>query len=185
MSIASLRRKHQAFGYNLLGVAGIKNIRHLAIFQRGGFLYIIIDDADQVAFWVPKLITNTNRYKRHIMKLIMKNVLKHSVTNLLSMFKKTQEKEIGESHIIEVVNRVFMALLENGELQPGLWLRLENYMTENNNTITFSYLQICIFDEIIVGFIPFGHTNEDFDHSFRTTSSWLRSKNAMNFIQLL
>ena len=47
-----------------------------------------------------------------------------------------------------------------------------------------SLVDLGVFDEIIVGFLPIGHTHEDINQSFSTTSARLRSTDAITLDDL-
>ena len=156
-----------------------KKKRDMAILQPQRYLSFIVDGADQSAYGLPRFETTTKGERGHAMKVRLIGVLRHAVPNQLHLFTMTEEFPTGANHIIEAIHRVLTTVQENQSLPKQLYIQLDNCSKENKNRFLFSYLECLVawrlFDEIIVGFLPVGHTHEDIDQSFSATSSRLKS----------
>ena len=65
---------------------------------------------------------------------------------------------------------------------------MDNCTRENKNRYFLSYVQALVhwnvFKEVEVSFLPVGHTHEDIDQAFSTTSSRLRNHNAITLVDI-
>ena len=113
------------------------------------------------------------------MKIRLIGFLQHLVPNRLQLFTMTEEHETGSNHIIDALHRLLKDLRRSGPLPKRPYLQFDNCSREKKNGFIFSYLEslveIPLFDEILVGFLPVGQANEDIDQSFSVTSAWLKS----------
>lgn len=165
-----------------------KKNRDRAILDPNNYLSIIVDGADQSAFGLPHFTVKTKSERGHAIKVKLIGVLQHSTINVLRLFTMTDEHETGANHIIESIHRTLLDIQKSQALPRTFNLQVDNCTRENKNKYLFSYLeslvQWCLFDEIIVGFLPIGHTHEDIDQTFSRTSERLRSKDAVTMKEL-
>lgn len=158
-----------------------KKRRDSAILNPLECVSLIVDGADQSAYGLPKFVVKTKVDRGHAIKVRLVGVLQHSVPNKLRLFTMTEEHRTGANHIIESIHLSLTDILsEQGRLSRKLFLQFDNCTRENKNRFLFSYVeslvQLEVFDDIIVGFLPVGHTHEDIDQSFSVTSARLKSK---------
>lgn len=75
-----------------------------------------------------------------------------------------------------------------GDLPNVLFVQLDNCTRENKNRFFMSYLQCLVhwkvFNEIVASFLPIGHTHEDVDQAFSSTSARLKTHNAVTLEDL-
>lgn len=165
-----------------------KKNRDRAILDPNKYLSLIVDGADQSAFGLPHFTVKTKAERGHAIKVKLIGVLQHSTKNVLRLFTLTDEHETGANHIIESIHRTLLDLQKTQVLPRIFNLQVDNCTRENKNKYLFSYLeslvQWCLFDEVIVSFLPVGHTHEDIDQTFSRTSERLRSKDAITLKEL-
>jgi hypothetical protein len=95
----------------------------------------------------------------------------------------------GSNLIITVLFLRLFALLSDaathGRHPPVLWLQLDNTARENKNKWMFAFLSWLVhlgwFLEVVVSFLPCGHTHVDVDQMFSTFAIWRTSNNIFNF----
>jgi hypothetical protein len=75
------------------------------------------------------------------------------------------------------------------KLPPTLWIQLDNTAKDNKNRYVFSYchslVDMGLFQEVEVNFLPVGHTHCDIDQLFSRISVHLYGNNCFNFKDLL
>ena len=63
-----------------------------------------------------------------------------------------------------------LLLFPGKEFPPTLYLQLDNTCKENKNRFLFGYcamlVRLGLFEKVVVGFLPKGHTHEDIDQMF-------------------
>lgn len=100
----------------------------------------------------------------------------------------TQEHETGANHVIEALHRFLITKRMEGPLPRKLFIQLDNCSRENKNRYVMGYLEMLVsasvFDRIECAFLPIGHTHEDVDQAFSTTSSRLRTHAAVTLTDL-
>lgn len=162
--------------------------RETAILHPRDYVSMIIDGADQSAYGLPKLAVTTKGEKGHALKVRLIGILTHSVPNKLHLYTLTEEYETGANHIIECIHRLLNAMGNSGTLPRRLFIQMDNCSRENKNRFVFAYLEslveVGLFNEVLVGFLPVGHTHEDIDQSFSTTSTRLRTAQAITLSDL-
>lgn len=101
----------------------------------------------------------------------------------------TEEHETGSNHIVECVHRFINQKVKRGPVPRQLFVQLDNCTRENKNRYFLAYMKFLVsrqvFDQIEVGFLPVGHTREDIDQLFSTTSKRLLSNDAITLTDLL
>ena len=144
---------------------------------------IIMDGADQSAFGIPHFVEKTKGQRGHALKVKLVGILEHARENVLRLLTVTEEHETGSNHIVEALHRFIQDRSSSSSVPPRLYIQLDNCTRENKNRYFFAYVECLIswkvFDEIEVGFLPIGHTHEDVDQAFRSTSNRLRQTNAI------
>jgi hypothetical protein len=117
------------------------------------------------------------------MKLHLYGVLIHGHPPML--FTLPDHVANGSNTTIEIIQRVLIRLEETdyreGGLPDTLYLQLDNTSRQNKNKFVFGFLGCLIaqgiFREVIVSFLPVGHTHEDIDQMFSRFSVRLRWQN--------
>ncbi len=166
-----------------------KRKRDQAIMHPNEVLSFIIDGADQHAFGLPHFISHTKAERGHTLTIKLVGVLEHAVENKLRLLTMSEEHQTGANHIIESIHRFLMDKSLSCQLPPKLYIQVDNCTRENKNRFFFSYIESLIrwelFHEVEVGFLPVGHTHEDIDQAFSTTSARLRVNEAITLKDLL
>lgn len=149
---------------------------------------VIIDGADQSAFGLPHFTTHPKSQRGHAMKVKLVGLLEHRLINRLTLLTMTQEHQTGSNHVIEALHRFLTRKRKEGPLPPKLFVQLDNCSRENKNKYVLAYMELLVayqvFDSVECGFLPVGHTHEDVDQAFSTTSSRLRVTNAITLSDL-
>ncbi len=152
------------------------------------FCSLIIDGADQSAFGLPHFTSTPKSQRGHALKVKLVGLLEHRLSNKLTLLTMTQEHQTGANHVIEVLHRFLSRKRREGNLPRKLFVQLDNCSRENKNKYVMAYLELLVansvFDRIECGFLPVGHTHEDVDQAFSTTSSRLRVTNAITLSDL-
>lgn len=165
-----------------------KKNRDRAILEPNSCISLIIDGADQSAFGLPHFTTKVKSERGHSLKVKLVGVLQHAIKNKLRLYTLTEEHKTGANHIIEALHRSLMDIYITKQLPKVMYIQVDNCTRENKNRFFFSYLESLVewkvFDHILVGFLPIGHTHEDIDQSFSSTSERLRSNNAVTISDL-
>lgn len=152
------------------------------------FCSIIIDGADQSAFGLPHFTTTPKSQRGHAMKVKLVGLLEHRLQNRLSLATMTQEHQTGANHVIEMVHRFLNRKRSESQLPAKLFVQLDNCTRENKNRYLMGYFEMLVrnlvFESVEVGFLPIGHTHEDVDQCFSSTSARLRLHNAITLNDL-
>ncbi len=157
--------------------------RNNAIREPSKYCSLIMDGADQSAYGLPHFTTTTKDVKGQSMKVRLIGVLQHASTNTLRLYTMTEEHKTGANHIIESLHRALNDMAMTNSLSQCLYIQADNCFRENKNRYLFAYAESMVawklFDEVEVAFLPKGHTHEDIDQSFSTTSKALAHENAV------
>lgn len=176
--LAFVNRERMAYALN----------RDRARLEPSKYLSCIIDGADQSAFGLPHFITPVKSARGHALKVKLVGVLHHCVPNQLHLYTMTEEHETGANHIVETLHRFINMRSSFGPLPRTIFIQLDNCSRENKNHFLLSYLEslvaLKVFDVVEVGFLPIGHTHEDIDQTFSSTSSRLRVNDAVTLNDL-
>ncbi len=182
------RRKAEHNDYIARERREYKKKRDKAKLQPDQFLSIIVDGADQSAFGLPHFMVKTKDDRGHSLKVRLIGLLEHNQENRLRLFTLTEEYPTGANHVIEAIHRFLTERINQSSLPRTFYIQVDNCTKENKNRFFFSYLESLIrwklFDEIVVGFLPVGHTHEDIDQTFSRTSDRLRCNDAMTLEDL-
>ena len=100
---------------------------------------------------------------------------------------------VGGSNVtIEIIHKTLQKYLNDkpgNKLPPTLWIQLDNTAKDNKNRYVFSYchslVDMGLFQEVEVNFLPVGHTHCDIDQLFSRISVHLYGNNCFNFKDLL
>ncbi len=151
--------------------------RNNSIRNPSKYCSLIIDGADQSAYGLPHFTTTTKDVVGLAMKVRLIGVLQHASTNTLRLFTMTEEHKTGSNHIVEALHRSLNDMAMTESLPSSLFLQADNCFRENKNRYLFGFAEALVawklFDEVEVAFLPKGHTHEDIDQSFSTTSKAL------------
>ncbi len=165
-----------------------KKKRDKAKLQPDQFLSIIVDGADQSAFGLPHFMIKTKDDRGHSLKVRLIGLLEHNQQNQLRLFTLTEEYPTGANHVIEAIHRFLSERINQSNLPRTFFIQVDNCTKENNNRFLFSYVESLLrwklFDEIVVAFLPVGHTHEDIDQTFSRTSDRLRCNDAVTLSDL-
>lgn len=149
---------------------------------------IIVDGADESAFGLPHFTTKSKSQRGHAMKVKVVGLLEHQIENRLFLYTMTQEHQTGANHVVEVIHRFLAQKRQEGPLPKKFYIQLDNCSRENKNRFMMGYLEMLVaanvFDSVECGFLPVGHTHEDVDQAFSTTSGRLRVTNAITLEEL-
>lgn len=184
--IKEQRRQHLSFVFNER--MGYQKKKDRARLHSSECCSLIIDGADEAAFGLPHLTTISKGAKGHTMKVKLVGQLEHKPKNCLTLLTMTQEHQTGANHIVEVLHRFLCRKREHGTLPRKLYLQLDNCSRENKNKYMMAYLELLVakhvFDRVECGFLPVGHTHEDIDQAFSSTSGRLKVTNAITLSDL-
>ncbi len=165
-----------------------KKKRDKARLQPDQLLSIIVDGADQSAFGLPHFMIKTKDDRGHSLKVRLIGLLEHSHQNRLRLFTLTEEFPTGANHVVEAIHRFLTERINQGVLPRTFYIQVDNCTKENKNRFLFSYIKSLLrwklFDEIVVAFLPVGHTHEDIDQTFSRTSDRLRCNDAITLSDL-
>lgn len=165
-----------------------KKKRDHAILLPREHVSIIVDGADQSAFGLPHFTTVTKDTRGHSLKVKLIGVLEHARPKKLRLLTLTEEHETGANHVIEAVHRFLTDTSRVSDLPRVFYVQVDNCTRENKNRFFMAFIECLVawsvFEEVEVGFLPVGHTHEDIDQSFSSTSARLRSNNAVTLQEL-
>ncbi len=160
-----------------------KRKRDLAILNPTELLSLIIDGADQTAYGLPHFISHTKSQRGNSLSIKLVGLLEHASENRLRLLTMTEEHQTGANHIVEAIHRFLMDKYISSVLPPKLFIQVDNCTRENKNRFFFSYVECLVrwkvFKEVEVAFLPVGHTHEDIDQAFSTTSARLSVNDAI------
>ncbi len=183
-----LVRKRAHYNMILAERLEYKRKRDIAIMDPKHAWSIIVDGADQTAFGLPHFVTSTKGQKGHSLKVKLVGVLEHAVENRLRLLTMSEEHETGANHIVEAVHRFLMDRSLSSSPPHRFYVQFDNCTRENKNRFLLSYMESLVrwklFKEVEVAFLPVGHTHEDIDQAFSTTSNRLRQNNAITLPEL-
>ncbi len=165
-----------------------KRKRDIATLHPSEAWSLIVDGADQKAYGLPHFITSTKSQRGEALKVKLIGLLEHGLENKLRLLTMTEEHKTGANHVIEAVHRFLMDRSISDTPPPKLFIQVDNCTRENKNRYFLSYIECLlmwnVFKEIEVSFLPIGHTHEDIDQAFSTTSAKLSTNNAITLRDL-
>ena len=158
--------------------------RRLAYTQPDKFLSMIADGADQSAYGLPhfwiidKSVTELYRLRNHLMGVIVHGQGLYGFS-FLDNFKH------GANITCEAVHRVLVKEFEKRGRIPmprTFFLQLDNTTKQCKSQYIIAYLGLLVgwdvFEEVILSFLPVGHTHEDIDQLFSRIATYLRRHDA-------
>ncbi|XP_070548740.1 uncharacterized protein [Ptychodera flava] len=88
------------------------------------------------------------------------------------------------------INNIMWNLIDNKErLSKKLHVQLDNCYRENKNRYLLSFASLLVeydmFEEVMINFLPVGHTHEDVDQMFSRVSTALRKANSFTLPELM
>ncbi len=150
---------------------------------------VIIDGADQRAYGLPHFISKTKAQRGQALRVKLIGILEHAAENKLRLLTMTDEHKSGANHIIESIHRYLMDRSLSSAVPPTMYVQVDNCTRENKNRFFLSYMESLVrwkvFKVIEVSFLPIGHTHEDIDQAFSTTSNRLRQRDAITLPDML
>lgn len=162
--------------------------RDKARLQPDQYLSNIVDGADQSAFGLPHFMVKTKDDRGHSLKVRLIGLLEHNQKNRLRLFTLTEEFPTGANHVVESIHRFLTERINQATLPRTFYVQVDNCTKENKNRFLFAYMESLLrwklFDEIVVAFLPVGHTHEDIDQTFSRTSDRLRCNDAITLEDL-
>ncbi len=151
---------------------------------------IILDAADQSAFASPHFCNHKKQDDGHwkIAQSLM-GVLVHGVQAFGFTFLPNIKH--GSNITLEALHRVLLFLwitVAKGGLftQRTLHIQLDNTTKQCKSKYVLGFCALLVawllFTEVIISFLPVGHTHEDIDQLFSRVAQWLRKNNALSRI---
>jgi hypothetical protein len=148
------------------------------------YFSVIIDGSDNSQYWSPyfreRTSTSQSSWKvgLHVMGAVVHGRRAYAYTILDTC-------PLGANVTIDILHRVMVAEIEaNGVLPKILYIQLDNTTRQCKNKYVLGWLaylvQIGIFDEVFVSFLPKGHTHEDIDQMFSCIAKWLRGHDCLS-----
>ena len=156
--------------------------RRLAYTEPKKYFSIIVDGADQSAYGLPhwwiidKSVTELYRLRNHLMGVIVHGQGLYGMS-FLDNFKH------GANITIEAVHRVLLKeFARRGYLPRIFYLQLDNTTKQCKSQYICAFLGCLVgwdvFDEVVVSYLPVGHTHEDIDQLFSRIATYLRRHDA-------
>lgn len=162
--------------------------RELASKEPATYMSTICDGMDQAKVRVPRF-GRASKGLNHQMDLGLEGVLFHGPLKRMDFYMIPHTYKGGSNVTIHCLNeslkRMQAAYKDRGLQWPTTWcLQLDNTTKENKNQFVLAWLQMPVdthvFDEILVSFLPVGHTHEDIDQRFSVISRALRTENILS-----
>jgi hypothetical protein len=163
--------------------------RHEAVSDPRRCFSIILDAADQSAFGSPHLHVHSKedeghwKIATHLMGAIVYGRVCHGFTFLPNI-------KHGTNITIEALHRVLQHEFQRNGQRPFeqrcLYLQLDNTTKQCKSRFLLGYLALLVawdvFAEVVLSFLPVGHTHEDIDQMFSRIAVWLRKHDATSRI---
>lgn len=138
------------------------------------YLPLIIGSSHQSAYGLPHLGAIMNAKGGDEMKVIsivhFNNLFRND-----SLFSQWHHK-IDNNHIVETLHRALTDIRKDDPLSKMFYFRFQKCTKENKKGYVLKYVawlfQWKLFDDILVSFLPIGHTPEDIDQTFSVTLEW-------------
>jgi hypothetical protein len=160
------------------------NRRRMACLYKKEYFSVIIDGADQAAYSMPhftmldKDTSQAMRIRNHLFGAIVHG-------RALYGFSYLDNCKHGTNLTIEALHRVLIKEWirgGKGRLPRVLFLQLDNCSKQNKSQYLIAYLGLLVgwdvFEEVILSFLPVGHTHEDIDQLFSRIAVFLRKNDA-------
>ena len=142
------------------------------------YFSLIIDGSDNSQYWSPYFREKTSSTQSawkvglHVMGAVVHGRRAYAYTILDTC-------PLGSNVTIDILHRVMKAELDRtGTLPRTMFLQLDNTTRQCKSKFVIAWLhyliQVGIFDDIYVSFLPKGHTHEDIDQMFSCIAKYLR-----------
>lgn len=143
------------------------------------YVSVILDGADQSGFGTPYLREKDHRTQAaHNIPVKLMGAIVHGLGSWV--FTHLDHVRAGSNATLDCLVRVLQQVhhARGGNLAPKLYLQLDNTCKQNKNKYVMSFLALLVehgvFREIVVSFLPVGHTHEDIDQMFSRFAIALR-----------
>ena len=164
--------------------------RDKAIRDPENYLSIIIDGADQSSYVLPYFYEKTKSLEsKHKLKYKLMGGLAHghSKSYLMAI---PMNGDNGPNLTIETLHQILVDLYATrGYLSKTLFLKLDNCTSQKKTNYVMVYLSLLVewrlFEEVILTFLPVGHTHEDVDQMFSRLNLALQKVNAVTIGEFL
>jgi hypothetical protein len=160
------------------------NRRRMACLYKKEYFSVIIDGADQAAYSMPhfamldKDTSQAMRIRNHLFGAIVHG-------RALYGFSYLDNCKHGTNLTIQALHLVLLKEWIRGgkeRLPRVLFLQLDNCSKQNKSQYLIAYLGLLVgwdvFEEVILSFLPVGHTHEDIDQLFSRIAIFLRKNDA-------
>jgi hypothetical protein len=142
------------------------------------YFSVIIDGSDNSQYWSPYFRERSSSTQSawkvglHVMGAIVHGRRAYAYTILDTC-------PLGSNVTIDILHRCMKAELDRtGTLPKIMFLQLDNTTRQCKSKFVLAWLQylvqVGVFDEIYVSFLPKGHTHEDIDQFFSCVARYLR-----------
>lgn len=159
--------------------------RYQAVSDPDNFISVILDAADQSAFGCPHHYLHSKgddkhwKIATHLMGALVHGRRVHGWTFLPNI-------KHGSNITIETLHRVLDVEFRIGNGEPFkprvLYLQLDNTTKQCKSQYVLGFLALLVawgvFREVVVSFLPVGHTHEDIDQLFSRIALYLRKNDA-------
>ena len=188
--------------YNKVIVAHIDMVRHarmayslrqaMAISHPKAYLSLVMDGSTCAAYAIPHLLMKTKDQEGVMrMKVSFVCTIVHGIEKFFHIVPEHVCKDSNLS--IELYQQVLLYVEQkNGRLPPYLYLQHDNCWREYKNMLVLAFLVFLvargIFVEIIMNFLPVGHTHNDADATIAKPSVAARYRECETleeFVQLI
>jgi hypothetical protein len=156
--------------------AGYYDRRLQACLHPTRYMSVIIDGADQQRYGLPHFCeTDHSTMNSHRIHLHLMGVLNHGrgpqAITYLPNVKQGTNVTVDCLHLA-----LLQTLIREGCLPDTLCMQLDNTSKQCKSQFVMGFLGLLIncgvFQQVIVSFLPVGHTHEDVDQFFSRTSVW-------------
>ena len=152
------------------------------------YLTLILDGADQSSFGLPHFFQRTKETSGVKIPMKLYGAIVHHRRQFV--YTVPPNAPTGPDLVIEILYRVFKFVkAKEGSLPKSLYLQLDNTTSQNKNNFVMGFLALLvgwkIFDEVIINFLPVGHTHEDVDQMFSRFAVYNRTHDAITHLELL
>ena len=152
-------------------------------------LSCIIDGADQSAYGLPYHFMTTHatqgawKVKTHLMGVLAHGREAYGFTCIDNV-------KHGNNLTIQCLHMLLMDTWEReGTLPPTLYVQLDNTSKQCKGKYLLGFLACLVewglFTEVVLSFLPVGHTHEDIDQFFSQVARWLKKHNARSRWEML
>ena len=181
--ISRKERKHKVFVKQERGSYWTRRAR--ARQYPESYLSLIIDGADQSTFGAPHFLEKDHDTQAaHNLNVKLMGVIAHGVGSWV--FTHLDHVRAGANATLDCLIRVLQEVhhARGGKLPPKLYLQLDNTAKQCKNKYVMALLALLVehgvFREIVVSFLPVGHTHEDIDQMFSRFAIGLRKTDVLS-----